>query len=165
MHRRCLTEASRKRIRRVKDVQKRHLSYSDLFSVTEPWEESQKHRNLASRTLAEQLRLPRVRKHAWMTPNVTLRTISYPHSHLNLLCLTHMTQSLTVITIQMMEIAVMMRRTRLLAAVGDSFSHNLILFLRDHTSRNLLHRMVTFATSILNIIVSSDGKKCDRLFR
>ena len=76
-----------------------------------------------------------------------------------------MTQSLTVITIQMMEIAVMMRRTRLLAAVGDSFSRNLILFLRDHTSRNLLHHMVTFATSILNIIVSSDGKKCDRLLR
>ena len=47
------------------------------------------------------------------------------------------------------------RRTRLLAAVGDSFSRNLILFLRNHTLRNLLHCVVTFATSILNIIVSS----------
>ena len=33
------------------------------------------------------------------------------------------------------------RRTRLLAAVGDSFSRNLILFLRNNTSRNLLHHI------------------------
>jgi hypothetical protein len=46
------------------------------------------------------------------------------------------------------------RRTRLLAAVGASFSRNLILFLRNHTSRNLLHHVVIFATSIQNTIVS-----------